>query len=112
MNRKDLTVYDLIKIDDDKSNGMLGRFALAVPGDAAWSTDSDQGVRALACHFDDDDFHSGFYLTGGVDRKLRMWDMTKSERSAVISGLDVEEAQPAFVLTQPTTSLLLQSEQT
>ncbi|GAA6002182.1 hypothetical protein JCM10207_003113 [Rhodosporidiobolus poonsookiae] len=38
----------------------------------------------------------GYILTGGEDRKLRYWDLTKAGRSAVVSGLDVDEEVPSF----------------
>ncbi|BGP14610.1 Serine/threonine-protein kinase [Rhodosporidiobolus nylandii] len=38
----------------------------------------------------------GFFLTGGEDRKLRFWDLDKASRSAIVSGLDVDEEVPSF----------------
>lgn len=37
-----------------------------------------------------------FLLTGGVDRKLRFWDMSRIENSAVILGLDIDEPKPRY----------------
>jgi phosphoinositide-3-kinase regulatory subunit 4 len=38
----------------------------------------------------------GFMLTGSEDRKLRLWDLAKVERTAVLSGLDSEGERPAY----------------
>lgn len=38
----------------------------------------------------------GFFLTGGEDRKLRFWDLGRAGRSAVVSGLDIDEEIPSF----------------
>ncbi|GAA5967346.1 hypothetical protein JCM11641_000519 [Rhodosporidiobolus odoratus] len=38
----------------------------------------------------------GFLLTGGEDRKLRFWDLAKSSRSVVVSGLEADEDVPSF----------------
>ncbi|GAA6060755.1 hypothetical protein JCM10212_006735 [Sporobolomyces blumeae] len=45
----------------------------------------------------------GFFLTGGEDRKLRFWDLGRSGRSAVVSGLDVDEEVPSFTIHTSTT---------
>ncbi|KAG0667566.1 Serine/threonine-protein kinase [Rhodotorula mucilaginosa] len=39
---------------------------------------------------------SGFILTGGEDRKLRFWDLGKPSRSAIVSGLEVDEEPPSY----------------
>lgn len=116
VSREFLKSYEPWKFDDSKSNGVLGRFATAINGTASFSTESDRGVRALAVRLDEPDekgeSKTGFYLTGGVDRKLRLWDTSKPEGSTVLSGLDVEEDPPKFQVTQPTTSLIVHSEKT
>jgi phosphoinositide-3-kinase regulatory subunit 4 len=38
----------------------------------------------------------GFMLTGSEDRKLRLWDLAKVERTVVLSGLDVDEERPVY----------------
>ncbi|GAA5899743.1 hypothetical protein JCM5296_004211 [Sporobolomyces johnsonii] len=38
----------------------------------------------------------GFLLTGGEDRKLRFWDLGRAGRSAVVSGLEIDEEVPSF----------------
>ena len=114
--KESFIAYNAWKVDEEKPEGMLGRFANAI--DTVVSSDSkassDKGIRALAVRLDDPDekgeSKTGFYLSGGVDRKLRVWDTWRPEASIVISGLDAEEDHPTFSTTQPTTSLLVHSE--
>jgi len=44
----------------------------------------------------------GFLLTGSEDRKIRLWDLGKVDRSVVISGLELDYDRPAFRTIQPT----------
>jgi phosphoinositide-3-kinase regulatory subunit 4 len=52
---------------------------------------AENTIRAISsppgCHF---------LLTGGADRKLRFWDMARVENSAVVLGLDIDEAKPRY----------------
>ena len=38
----------------------------------------------------------GFLLTGSEDRKIRLWDLSRVDRSMVISGLEMESDRPTF----------------
>jgi phosphoinositide-3-kinase, regulatory subunit 4 len=38
----------------------------------------------------------GFMLTGSEDRKLRMWDLNRVERSVVLSGLETQTERPSY----------------
>ncbi|CAK5279344.1 unnamed protein product [Mycena citricolor] len=38
----------------------------------------------------------GFMVTGSEDRKLRLWDLQKLERTAVLSGLESEQEKPSY----------------
>lgn len=38
----------------------------------------------------------GYLITGSEDHKIRFWDLGKPERSAVVSGLDIEAEEPDF----------------
>lgn len=38
----------------------------------------------------------GYLITGGEDRKLRFWDLGRVGKSAVVSGLEMEDDQPTF----------------
>lgn len=42
------------------------------------------------------DKDGGFLITGGEDRKLRFWDLGRVSRSAVVSGLGIDEEVPTF----------------
>ncbi|KAG8859720.1 Serine/threonine-protein kinase [Tulasnella sp. 330] len=44
----------------------------------------------------------GFLLTGSEDRKIRLWDLGKVDRSMVISGMELDHERPAFRTIQPT----------
>lgn len=108
-------LYKPWKVDDENPEGMLGRFATAIDPSADGSASPDRGIRALAIGIDPQehgrkDLKKGFLVTGGADRKLRLWDIARPETSTVLSGLDVEEEQPKFTTTHPTTSLKVTSE--
>ena len=114
-NKDSIRAYEPWKVDDEKSEEMLSRFATAIEPSSANGTGSpDRGIRALALGLDapEDGRESkyGFFLTGGADKKLRFWDVTRVEASMVISGLDAEEDQPKFTTSHPTTTLTLNTE--
>ena len=113
-SKENLKAYEGWKVDDEKPEGMLGRFATAIDASGNGTAGPDKGIRALACLLDESDSKgegkTGFYLTGGLDRRLRVWDAVRPDTSRVISGLDADEDQPKFLTTQPTTGLLLHSE--
>ena len=110
-----LKAYESWKVEDEKPEGMLGRFATAIDSSGGGRVNTDKGFRALAVGIDPSeegrrDVRHGFLLTGGVDRKLRSWDLSRTDLSSVISGLDVEEDQPQFTTSHPTTSLVITTE--
>ena len=114
-SRDSIRAYESWKVDDEKSEEMLSRFATAIePSPGNGSSTPDRGIRALALGLDapEDGRESkyGFFLTGGADKKLRFWDVTRAEASMVISGLDAEEDQPKFTTSHPTTTLTLNTE--
>ncbi|KAG8906368.1 Serine/threonine-protein kinase [Tulasnella sp. 403] len=43
----------------------------------------------------------GFLLTGSEDRRVRLWDLGKIERSFVVSGLEMDSDRPTFRTIQP-----------
>ncbi|KAI9821772.1 MAG: Serine/threonine-protein kinase [Pycnora praestabilis] len=103
--------YEPWKVDEEKPEGMLGRFATALePNNGS----VDRGIRAfvlgLDSHEDGRESRYGFLVTGGSDRKVRYWDLTRLEGSMVVSGLEAEEAKPSFTSSQPTPSLIINSE--
>lgn len=38
----------------------------------------------------------GYLITGGEDRKLRFWDLGRASKSAVVSGLEIEDEPPTY----------------
>lgn len=114
-NKDSIRAYEPWKVDDEKSEEMLSRFATAIePSSGNGTSNPDRGIRALALGLDapEDGRESkyGFFLTGGSDKKLRFWDVTRVETSMVISGLDTDEDQPKFTTSHPTTTLTLNTE--
>ena len=113
-SKDSLKAYEAWNVDDERPEGMLGRFATAIDPSGGGNGTHDKGIRAMVVAVDvpDDKWEGkyGFFLTGGADNKLRFWDVTRPEASMVISGLDAEEDQPTFLTTHPTTSLTLNIE--
>ncbi|CAI4216904.1 unnamed protein product [Parascedosporium putredinis] len=72
------------------------------------------GVRAMAVGTalgeDSRDVRHAFIVTGGSDKKLRYWDLSRMENSVVYSGLHVDEARPSFAASHPTAALTLNTE--
>jgi phosphoinositide-3-kinase regulatory subunit 4 len=103
--------YEPWPVDEDRPEGMLGRFATAL--EPTQSSNSDRGVRAMITgtdtHDDGRESKYGFLITGGSDRKIRFWDLARVENSMVVSGLDVEELKPTFTSAH-TASLTLNTE--
>ncbi|KAH7398211.1 phosphoinositide 3-kinase regulatory subunit 4 [Pyrenochaeta sp. MPI-SDFR-AT-0127] len=93
----------LIDLDEEKSGGMLGRFATSLEPTA--NSTSDHGVRALAVHTqaidDKGESKHTFLITAGPDWKIRYWDTNRAEASMVVSGLEADEAKPQYSTSQP-----------
>jgi phosphoinositide-3-kinase, regulatory subunit 4 len=112
--------YEAWEVDQDRPEGMLGRFATNIAAQAAdgpgamSSSNADRGVRAMLLATgqaeDQREVRHAFMLTGGSDRKLRFWDLARIENSTVFSGLLPEEGRPSYSASQVTTSLMLNVE--
>ncbi|PSR78508.1 hypothetical protein BD289DRAFT_485992 [Coniella lustricola] len=106
--------YDPWDVDEDRPEGMLGRFATSIEPSATGS--ADRGVRAMAVGSspldgrDQRDVRHAYILTGGSDKKLRFWDLTRVENSTVFSGLMLDEGKPTYSASHPTTSMTLNTE--
>ncbi|KAI1142345.1 ARM repeat-containing protein [Hypoxylon sp. FL0543] len=85
-------------VDEDKPEGMLGRFATNIEPTASGS--GDRGVRAMivgsGAMEDQREVRYAYILTGGSDKKLRFWDLMRIENSCIFSGLLGEDAKPAY----------------
>ena len=112
--KENLKAYEPWKVDDERPEAMLGRFATAIDPSGGGSSDQDRGIRALAVGIDSPEptweGKYGFFVSGGADKKLRFWDVTRADASMVISGLGADEDQPKFTTSRPTTTLTLNSE--
>lgn len=105
--------YEAWDVDEDKPEGMLGRFATNLESNEA--AHSDKGVRAMVVGIglsadDDRDVRHAFILTGGADKRLRFWDISRMENSSVYSGLLPEEPRPSYTSSNPITGLTLNTE--
>jgi len=93
------TGYIAWVVDEDKPEGMLGRFATNLESNQA-SSNADRGVRAMIAGTGTGtgtgDVRHAFILTGGSDKKLRFWDVTRVDKSRVFSGLSWDEPQPGY----------------
>ncbi|KAB8298162.1 hypothetical protein EYC80_001913 [Monilinia laxa] len=103
--------YEPWPVDEDRPEGMLGRFAGALEPTA---NVSNYGIRAMItgtdAHDDNRDVKYGFVITGGSDRKIRFWDLSRVESSMVVSGLDTDELKPSYTSSHPTPILTLNNE--
>ncbi|KAI9852318.1 MAG: Serine/threonine-protein kinase [Thelocarpon superellum] len=104
--------YEAWRVDEERAEGMLGRFATALEPTSMGTL--DRGMRAFVVGLDvlDDgrDSRYGFMITGGSDRKVRCWDLAKMESSTIVTGLDLDEAKPTFTSAHPTPSMTVNTE--
>ncbi|CAM1511204.1 Fc.00g087170.m01.CDS01 [Cosmosporella sp. VM-42] len=104
--------YDAWDVDEDKPEGMLGRYATDIePKDIA---NADRGVRAMAVGTavaeDSRDVRHAFVVTGGSDKKLRFWDLSRVESSFIYSGLGPDDPKPTYTTSRTTTALTVNVE--
>lgn len=113
--------YEAWEVDEDKPEGMLGRFATDIdPASSAITMggNADRGVRAMYVGIadsisspgEDRDIRHAFIITAGSDKKLRFWDLGRIENSVVYSGLQPDEGRPTFTASHPTPSMTLNTE--
>ncbi|KAK2763317.1 Serine/threonine-protein kinase [Arachnomyces sp. PD_36] len=130
--------YKAWLVDDDRPEGMLGRFATSTPSmDPALSGAGGSnngtannngnngvdrnGISALAVALDvpedgkGNSTKCGFLISAGSDRKIRYWDVSHSDSSMVISGLDnvtdgVAGGKPRYETSRANPSLAITTE--
>ncbi|KAH6632021.1 hypothetical protein F5144DRAFT_512050 [Chaetomium tenue] len=104
--------YEAWEVDEDRPEGMLGRFATDL--EPAATGNADRGVRAMAVGTgaveEGKEVRHAFIVTAGADKKLRFWDLLRVENSVVFSGLRPDEGKPAFTASHPTPSMTLNTE--
>lgn len=104
--------YTAWEVDKEKPEGTLMRFASNL--EISDSSSSDCGVRAIAVGSatgeDSRDIRHAFILSGGSDKKLRFWDISRIENSCVYSGLQAEEPQPTYSASHPSTTTTINTE--
>ncbi|CAL5873082.1 uncharacterized protein PFLUO_LOCUS7351 [Penicillium psychrofluorescens] len=129
--------YEAWRVDGDRPEGMLSRFAAASPAgmdaggpesggsgapSSPMSLAGDRlGIWSFAVGFDslddgkDNSTRCGFMVSAGCDRKIRFWDLARPELSSLVSGLDVVSdggatGKPRYDLSQPNPNLLVTTE--
>ncbi|EAQ87872.1 hypothetical protein CHGG_04491 [Chaetomium globosum CBS 148.51] len=104
--------YEAWEVDEDRPEGMLGRFATDL--EPAATGNADRGVRAMAVGTgaveEGKEVRHAFIVTAGADKKLRFWDLLRVENSVVFSGLRPDEGKPTFTASHPTPSMTLNTE--
>ncbi|KAF1993216.1 ARM repeat-containing protein [Amniculicola lignicola CBS 123094] len=102
----------LLDLDEEKSGGMLGRFATSLEPVA--NSIADRGIRAVVvtpqATDDKGDAKHTFLLTAGPDWKVRYWDTSRPELSTAVSGLEADEAKPQYTTSQPSADMVVVSE--
>ncbi|KAL2111613.1 hypothetical protein VUR80DRAFT_9745 [Thermomyces stellatus] len=103
--------YEAWEVDDERREGMLGRFATAI--EPSGSGNTDKGVRTMAVGTalgeDARDVRHAFLVTGGSDKKLRFWDLSRIENSTVYSG-NRDGARSTFGAIQATGNMTVHTE--
>ncbi|KAK6819531.1 hypothetical protein PG987_016014 [Apiospora arundinis] len=96
--------YEAWSVDEDKPEGMLGRFATNIEPSSNTAT-TDRCVRALVVGSANNsmdepqttrDVRYGYLVTGGADKRLRFWDLNRADQSIVFSGLFGDDTKPVF----------------
>ncbi|KKO97641.1 hypothetical protein THAR02_10253 [Trichoderma harzianum] len=104
--------YTAWEVDEDKPEGMLGRFATNL--EISDMANADRGVRAMVVGTgtseDSREVRHAYMLTAGSDKRLRFWDISRIENSCIYSGLQPDEVPPTYTSTHPTTSMTLNTE--
>jgi phosphoinositide-3-kinase regulatory subunit 4 len=102
--------YEPIPVDDIRPEVLLEQYG-------ALQSSKDSGPAITALTAGTDAFpdgaadRAGFLVTGGMDHKIRFWDLAHPSESTVISGLDLDEPSPAYLVGNPTPSCVKVVEQ-
>ncbi len=108
--------YEPWEVDEDRPEGMLGRFATNIePTTTNGGTTGDRGVRAMVVGSsspgdEQREVRNAFIITGGSDKKLRFWDLGRIENSTIFSGLGPDEGRPSYSSSHITAAMTLNTE--
>ncbi|KAJ5813182.1 hypothetical protein N7447_010205 [Penicillium robsamsonii] len=117
--------YEAWRVDGDRPEGMLSRFATNGPEPGTPSSNNPAGDRlgiwgfavGLNAPGEDKDSNTkcGYIISAGCDRKIRFWDLARPDLSSIVSGLDVvsdgsASGKPHYEQSQPGPSLLVTTE--
>jgi phosphoinositide-3-kinase regulatory subunit 4 len=109
--------YKLNEIDEEKPGGMLSRFATTAKSEQGTTSGiggAGSSIRAVATHLSTWEGSDGpryhFFLSTGPDWKVRFWDTSRPETSAIVSGMELEEGRPSYTISQPAPDLQVVSE--
>lgn len=114
--------YEAWRVDGDKPEGMLSRFASSsIDGTSSNPAGDRLGIWTFAVGLNapDEDKDSstkcGYIISAGCDRKIRFWDLARPDLSSIVSGLDVVSdgsvgGKPYYEQSQPSPNLLVTTE--
>ncbi|KAJ5334437.1 hypothetical protein N7452_006840 [Penicillium brevicompactum] len=114
--------YEACRVDGDKPEGMLSRFASrGTEGTSSNQAGDRLGIWTFAVGLNapDEDKDSstkfGYIISAGCDRKIRFWDLARPDLSSIVSGLDVVSdgsvgVKPYYEQSQPSPNLLVTTE--
>ncbi|KAE9965948.1 hypothetical protein EG328_009293 [Venturia inaequalis] len=111
LSKENVKGYKLIENDEERSGGMLGRFASS--SEPSSNAGMDRGIRAIAMGLhilEGSDPRFYFFVSAGPDWKVRFWDSNRHESSMVVSGMELEEGRPSYAVSQPSHDLTVVSE--
>ncbi|KIW00464.1 hypothetical protein, variant [Verruconis gallopava] len=109
--------YKLTELDEEKSAGILSRFAVlprSAQGTTSMTGGPNSSIRAIATGLSAWEGSEGakyhFLLSVGPDWKVRFWDTSRPETSTVVSGIEVDEGRPSYTVSTPSPELQVVSE--
>jgi len=101
----DGSLYSAINVDERRKNATGYLTKLLDKKESKGTVSNDvftTGIKSLVCLQDEYTIRNGgqnrhgFFLTGGLDCKIRFWDLNNSELSRIVSGLSYEQRQATY----------------
>jgi phosphoinositide-3-kinase regulatory subunit 4 len=103
--------YKLVDMDDEKTGGVLSRFATAP--EPSSNAGMNRGIRSLAMGvhaLENGEPKFYFFVTVGPDWKVRFWDTLHPTSSSIVSGMELEEGKPVYTTSTLPPDLTIISE--